>query len=137
MKRLIALVGTATLLVLAACGVTEDPTSSGVGIGTSPTTSPAARGQFVANTNCTPCHGSALSGDGARATPTPSLVQAHGYTWGEFIALLNVGVTRDGRWVGDVMTTSGGASVDDQRAVRLSRQLPGAVRRATDLTSTP
>ena len=56
-------------------------------------TSQVARGEYLARTSCTECHGPALRGDPL----TPSLARALDYPRDAFGRLLKTGVPRDGR----------------------------------------
>jgi mono/diheme cytochrome c family protein len=54
---------------------------------------PAARGEYIAKSTCTECHGQRLEG-GDR---TPALSIVTGYSPAEFARLLRTGVPKDGR----------------------------------------
>ena len=58
----------------------------------------AARGQYLAKSTCTECHGQAL--EGSEETPALSIVA--GYSPTEFARLMREGVPRDGRKLGMV-----------------------------------
>ncbi len=100
-----ALAAGLTILVAACSEQSTQPTASRA---SEPVGMPS--GQVVATHVCTPCHGAALTGSRITTAVGPrqsaNLVQAHGYSWSEFDRLLTVGLTRDGRWVRDVMVTS-------------------------------
>jgi cytochrome c553 len=53
----------------------------------------AARGQYIAKSTCTECHGQTL--EGTEETPALSIVA--GYTQAEFMRLMREGVPKDGR----------------------------------------
>lgn len=65
-------------------------------------TAQLARGEYLAMTSCTECHGPDLRGDAT----TPALVKALGYTLPQFTALLLDGRSRDGRDLGLMGTTA-------------------------------
>ena len=118
-RTLVAALAAGSALLLAACSEqSTQPTASGA---IAPAGTPS--GQAVAAQVCTPCHGAALKGSqittAVGSRQSANLMQAHGYTWPEFDRLLTVGLTRDGRWVRDVMVTSTsvyGLTAADRRA---------------------
>ena len=63
---------------------------------------PAARGQYLAKSSCTECHGQRLEGgDG-----TPALSIVAGYSQPEFARLMREGVPKDGRKLGLMGSTA-------------------------------
>jgi cytochrome c553 len=65
-------------------------------------TAQVARGEYLARTICTECHGPDLRGE----ETTPSIVRALGYTYPQFLSLLLDGRSRDGRDLGLMATTA-------------------------------
>ncbi|MBC7896782.1 MAG: cytochrome c [Cytophagaceae bacterium] len=65
-------------------------------------TTQLARGEYLAMTSCTECHGVDLRGDAT----TPALAKALGYTLPQFTSLLLDGRARDGRDLGLMGTTA-------------------------------
>ena len=103
MKKLTAFAAAAALLGFAACRK-DNPMGPGGG---DPTLSRSVRGDVVASTYCTPCHGTTLlGGSTANGVATPSLVAARQYTSAQFDVLLVAGLTRDGHYVRDNMTST-------------------------------
>ena len=117
MTKLMAIAVAASVLSCAACrddSVTAPPANGGGGVGSS-----VPRGAIVANSYCTPCHGTTLQGDTASGGATPSLALAGQYTSAEFDVLLIAGLTHDGRYVRDTMTSTSitGISAADRHAL--------------------
>jgi cytochrome c553 len=111
MNRLIALLGSASLVAFAACSPEDPGPITGI-------VSPSVRGEVVASTTCAPCHGATLLGDSFDGTPTPSLVLVREYTLEQLDRLLGTGTTLDHGVNGAMVTTSvASLSADDRRAL--------------------
>jgi len=117
----------ASLLVLAACNVGSDDTSTLPTAFVAPpvVTAAPSRGAMLARDLCSGCHGESFSGATVGATSCPSLRALGAYSTTEFADLLRNGVARGGDQVDSFMSLN--VEIDDNDIPVLLEYLKRAV----------